>query len=371
MGWGILNVLKFAFFRSRLILSVCQKQRSVSARPLRPLSLAIYILAAGVLPLLLSCNTYNPNLGASPTVSSSISLISPSSKTAGSADFTLFVEGSGFVSGSNVTWSTSGSPTVTNLANPTFVDANHLTATVTAALVANPGTFSVGVLGPGPTQGNGAGNNISNFWPFYVCASGSPCPTTSALPGASARVITSGAPVSAPRFVALVSASADAGANQVFLQDTCLGAQANCLPQAILISVGFDGSEANGASRSPSVTSGGRFVAFASDATNLVPGDANGWSDIFVRDTCIGAASPCSPTTTRVSVGSRGEEANGSSSAPAIDPAGRFVAFDSLATNLAQDSSEFTGTPRLFLRDTCFQANGPCAPVTARVQASR
>jgi hypothetical protein len=336
---------------------------------LRPLSLAISILVAGALPLLLGCNTYNPNLGATPTTSSSISLISPSSKIAGSDGFTLFVQGSGFVSGSSVTWASSGSPNATNLAT-NFVDVDHLTATVTTALVAAPGTFTVGVIAPGPTEGNGAGNNISNFWPFYVCASGSSCPPSSALSGASARVITSRAPVSASRFVALVSA--DAGANQVFLQDTCLGAPSDCLPQAILISVGFDGSEANGASRSPSVTAGGRFVAFASDATNLVPGDANGWSDIFVRDTCIGAASPCSPATTRVSVGPRGEEANGSSSAPAIDPAGRFVAFDSLATNLTpQDPSEFVGTPRLFLRDTCFQASGPCTPVTARVQASR
>ncbi len=79
-----------------------------------------------------------------------------------------------------------------------------------------------------------------------------------------------------------------------------------------------------------SISADGRFVVFQSDATNLVAGDTNGASDVFVHDRQTG-------TTTRVSVDSAGHEATGlypASGDPAISADGRFVAFDSNATNL-------------------------------------
>jgi Tol biopolymer transport system component len=71
----------------------------------------------------------------------------------------------------------------------------------------------------------------------------------------------------------------------------------------------------------------GRYVAFWSDATNLVAGDGNATTDVFVRDRTLG-------TTTRVSVDSNGVEGNGVSHNPRLSDDGRVIAFESLASNL-------------------------------------
>ena len=95
------------------------------------------------------------------------------------------------------------------------------------------------------------------------------------------------------------------------------------------VSVSSVGEGGNGRSRSPSLSADGRFVAFASKASNLVAGDTNhsGDDDIFVHDRQTG-------TTTRVSVSSAGQQGNGGSGAPSLSADGRFVAFDSYASNL-------------------------------------
>jgi Tol biopolymer transport system component len=92
------------------------------------------------------------------------------------------------------------------------------------------------------------------------------------------------------------------------------------------VSVDSIGSEGNDPSFYPSVSADGRFVAFCSDATNLVPGDSNGWTDVFVHDRVM-------RSTIRASVDSLGFEANGNS-AGVISPDGRFVVFASDADNL-------------------------------------
>ena len=94
------------------------------------------------------------------------------------------------------------------------------------------------------------------------------------------------------------------------------------------VSVGSGGAQGNGHQLGgPAISADGRFVAFGSCATNLVPGDTNGCSDVFVRDRQTG-------TTQRVSVGPGGAQGNGFSVDPAISADGRFVAFESRATNL-------------------------------------
>jgi Tol biopolymer transport system component len=95
------------------------------------------------------------------------------------------------------------------------------------------------------------------------------------------------------------------------------------------VSVASDGSQASGASFSPSISADGRFVAFQSAAGNLVARDRNSAPDIFVHDRATG-------TTSRVSMNSRGMEANDFSLRPAISADGRFVAFASWATNLVR-----------------------------------
>ncbi len=76
-----------------------------------------------------------------------------------------------------------------------------------------------------------------------------------------------------------------------------------------------------------SVSPDGRYVAFLSDATNLVPGDTNGVDDIFIRDVVVG-------TTVRANLSAQGGQANGSSFDASLSSDDRTVAFDSSATNL-------------------------------------
>ncbi|MEX1253810.1 MAG: hypothetical protein WEE64_05655 [Dehalococcoidia bacterium] len=98
-------------------------------------------------------------------------------------------------------------------------------------------------------------------------------------------------------------------------------------PTTERVSVASDATEADGPSEAASASADGRFVAFASDASNLVPDDSFGARDIFVRDLDAGA-------TERVSVGTGGAEANNHSFTPAISGDGRYVAFASFASNI-------------------------------------
>lgn len=93
------------------------------------------------------------------------------------------------------------------------------------------------------------------------------------------------------------------------------------------VSVATGGTEGNGDSREPAISADGRWVAFRSAANNLVATDANAVADIFVRDLQTGV-------TTRVSFGTGGVEANGISQSPTISGNGRYTAFVSFASNI-------------------------------------
>jgi Tol biopolymer transport system component len=129
-----------------------------------------------------------------------------------------------------------------------------------------------------------------------------------------------------------------------------VGAWAAVVPRTARVSVGPGGRAANGSSSSASLSGDGRFVVFASDASNLVRGDRNRVRDIFVRDLVA-------RTVQRVSVGSRGAEANGPSASssldlvagPSISADGRLVAFGSDASNLV--SGDTNGKEDCFVRD--------------------
>ncbi len=108
------------------------------------------------------------------------------------------------------------------------------------------------------------------------------------------------------------------------------------------MSVSSSGTHANAASFRPSISADGRFVAFDSGATNLVAGDTNGVSDVFVHDRQTGA-------TTRASVSSSGAQGNNHSSSPSISADGRFVAFDSFATDLV--TGDTNGANDAFVHD--------------------
>ncbi|HEY7149294.1 MAG TPA: hypothetical protein VH420_07595, partial [Gaiellaceae bacterium] len=111
------------------------------------------------------------------------------------------------------------------------------------------------------------------------------------------------------------------GARDVFVRDLQTG-------ETTRVSVSSAGAEANGDSFAPAISSDGRYVAFASAASNLVAGDTNDANDIFLRDRQAS-------TTTRVSVGFDGTQANGGSDQPSLSGDGRLVAFTSAATNIS------------------------------------
>jgi hypothetical protein len=91
--------------------------------------------------------------------------------------------------------------------------------------------------------------------------------------------------------------------------------------------VGAGGSRLDGASHGPSISRDGRFVAFVSEATDLVRGDRNRSPDVFVADMQ-------DRSTVLISRSARGGTGNGPSGSPAISADGRFVAFQSAASDL-------------------------------------
>ncbi|MCY2986823.1 MAG: S8 family serine peptidase, partial [Planctomycetota bacterium] len=146
------------------------------------------------------------------------------------------------------------------------------------------------------------------------------------------------------RFVAFESNSSNLvpgdtnGWGDVFVLDR----QAGTVEQ---VSVADDGTEGNGFSYFPSLSADGRFVAFESSASNLVTGDTNGASDMFVFDRE-------SATIQRVSVANDGSEGNGMSDYPSLSADGRFVTFHSDASNLVPGDTNVSRDVFVFDRQT-------------------
>jgi Tol biopolymer transport system component/pimeloyl-ACP methyl ester carboxylesterase len=161
------------------------------------------------------------------------------------------------------------------------------------------------------------------------------------------------------RYVAFVSdasnlAAGDTnGASDVFVHDRQTG-------ETTRVSVASDGSQANALSASPAISGDGRFVSFASSASNLVAGDSNGQADVFVYDRQTGA-------TTRVSVTSGGAQANGASGSSSLSDDGRYVAFASSASNLV--SGDTNKKEDVFVHDRQTGATTRVSVTSAGAQA--
>ncbi len=145
------------------------------------------------------------------------------------------------------------------------------------------------------------------------------------------------------QFVAFASEASDLVANDtnsqpdVFGRDTVNGTN-------ILVSVNTNGVVASGMSIQPSISADGRYVAFASSATDLIAGDTNNSYDVFVRDLQTG-------TTTLASKNIAGNgEGIGHSYSPTLSADGRYVLYYSAAQNLTSGSYA-AGAINLFLRD--------------------
>jgi hypothetical protein len=178
------------------------------------------------------------------------------------------------------------------------------------------------------------------------------------------------------RYVAFVSLATDLVSNgtfdgvtpQVFVRDTCSGvASTTCSPTTFLVSSPDGITPGNGASSSPSIASGGLFVAFVSTARNLGAAAPNpgGLAEAFVRS-CATQVTACEGETDLVSTPDGVTPANGASTQTAIVNTGRFVAFTSTGTNLGVNSG---GVQEIYVRDTCLSATG-CTPSTSLISSS-
>lgn len=163
-----------------------------------------------------------------------------------------------------------------------------------------------------------------------------------------------GAAISADgRYVTFISSSPDVvagdrnGVADVFVRDRTSTTTRR-------VDVSTQGAEANDAACcTQAISDDGRYVAFMSAATNLVPGDTNGWMDVFVNDLAFGA-------TERASVGAGGQ-ANAQSGVSGLSSHGTVVVFQSAASNLVADDTNGAGD--IFVRDLA-------GPYTEQVSAA-
>ena len=129
-----------------------------------------------------------------------------------------------------------------------------------------------------------------------------------------------------------------------------------------LVSVSLTKTQGNASSANtaqPRVSADGRYVAFDSLASNLVGDDTNGFRDVFLRDLQSG-------TTVRLSVNDLGVEGDGPSSRPAMSADGGIIAFDSIATNLIP--ADTNGVSDVFVRDVLLEATTRASVDSSGVQ---
>lgn len=154
----------------------------------------------------------------------------------------------------------------------------------------------------------------------------------------------------------VVAAGVDTnGDYDVYLRDVFLST-------TVLVSRSSSGVPGNLGSSQPSVSRDGRYVAFKSSATNLVPGDSNAVADVFRHDLQNGM-------TVRVSVSTAGAQGNRVSEAPAISGDGRYVVFESGATNLV--TGDTNAVRDVFLRDLLLSQTSRMSISTFNAQADR
>jgi len=363
-------------------------------------------------------NTFQGNTGAI------LTSLSPSNVSAGGPDFVLTVIGSGFVNTcKSGTTSPSCATTVQwngkNLVTTATVDANSgnvlsVTAVVPAALTATPGRASVNTLNPNTSNQN---NGLSRTIAFIISVPANPVPT---ITGISPNIATPGSGdlvlnVSGSNYIQNTASNCSSPNGSVVQwtaggTTTCLNPSATTASQltatvpASLLAVqgcaivtvftppavdpnnpaanGGGGTSPHGqtftvssnanfcpaaamqaaqgaamvAEETPAVSVDGRFVAYT--------GQQGTHTQVFLRDTCEGAAGECTPRTTMLSEAQDSSEGNGDSHNPSITSDGRYVAFSSAATNLV---AETPAGKQIFLRDTCHGSDVSWKPQTQLV----
>jgi len=260
------------------------------------------------------------------------------------------------------------------------ITASQIQTTIPTAILSQNGCGNVTVFNPAsPPVPNlagsvGSGGGTSNAVAFAVGTGVCPASVKSSASVTSSQGVMEETPAVSMdgRYVAF--SALENNHAQVFLRDTCVGASSACTPHTQLVSVAGDGSAADDDSRSPSMSSDGRFVAFSSAATNLAA-NAPAGRQVYLRDTCLGTGSSCQPSTVLVSADSEGALVGSESVLPSVSSSGRFVAF--LAVKPGQEAAHASsranatggsnsGFRQVFVRDTCLGAAN-CTPKTTRI----
>jgi len=396
--WLRVNLQRDSGAKDGLVSRDFRARLDFARRPAFGFALLAVILAIA------GCNDYG-NTFQSPT-GAAIGFLAPSTASAGGPAFTLTVQSpsGGFVTQTVVQWNGKTIPT-------TYVSVSIVTATVTAAQIAAAGTVYVNTLNPF----SGAGNNgLSNTLTFIINPPANPVPTiTSISPNtATAGSASFALTVNGTNFILTSDPSGGSqvrwnlGATQTTLPivsvtstqiqatvDSSLLVNATSQPVSAIVTVynppsaqpstsggvptpssgGGGGTSPGGlpfsitpatganatpsnnvAEETPAVSLDGRYVAYTATQGE--------YAQVFVRDTCEGAASGCQARTLLLSAAPDGSAGNSDSHAPSMSSDGRYIAFSSAATNLA------SGVPagrQVYLRDTCFgAASTSCSPST-------
>ncbi|CAN5484457.1 hypothetical protein BH10ACI4_BH10ACI4_09170 [soil metagenome] len=369
----------------------------------------------------------------------SLATLSPTTIRAGSAGFDLTVTGTGFTSGASITFNGVAEPT-------TFVSSVQLRATIASADVAVARSVTVGLV-QGSVQASNAltfaitaaAPVISSLSPTGVVA-GAPATTltvngiafsTNSVVKLNGTALTTTFRSSTQLEVAVPAANLTSAATlSVTVENPPNeGGVSNAVTFTVstpvsgkivqLLSTSYNGgnSNVNQGNSPPTLSQDGRYVAFASYATDIVAGDRNGQTDGFLRDTCVGSApagcvpsiarvtqdpetfylngayrylvlsssgryvafegtdfrridfgdncigaSACSPSVTHINyIPGDANLATPSSCCSALSPDGRYVIFSAAVTNLDNTSSR-----AIFVRDTCTGVTG-CTPGSTRV----
>jgi hypothetical protein len=352
-------------------------------------------------------NTFQGNTGAQ------LVSLSPNNIPAGSGDTTITVNGGGFVAATVVEWNQQ--KLTTNVSLDANKNVTLVTAVVPASLIAKPGKALVFTQNPF----SGAGNNgLSNSITFIVNNPKNPIPAITGITSGTANGM--GLPITITG-MDFLNGSTDP--TQKSTVDFNFGAQQTditpagsaitstqitaTIPNALLGTPGcasitvsnpaslpvpnLPGSVGSGggpsfpstpfaiapgtcaaaASKKSAIAAAGPGVTEETPAVS-VDGRYVGYSatrgeqaEIFVRDTCAGAATACQPRTLLISAAADGSAANGESHAPSMSADGRYVAFSSAATNLTGNAAASNASGRqIYLRDTCLGADASCQAAT-------
>ena len=353
-------------------------------------------------------NTFQNNTGAG------LAFLSPAQMSAGSVDFTLTVNGQGFVLKTVVQWNGKPLATTVPVDSTGVAIGNIVTATVPAALVAKPGVATIITVNPA----SGAGQNgLSNPLAFTINPPPNPLPGLTGISPASAPAGSAaftlmlngsgflpstdpsgGSQVNwnvggAQRKLTVLSGATSLQIQATVTSDLLVNSGSTNLTASVTVfnppspapagcttactGGGGGGSSAPAtfyicpssgcppgtpasvsaaalvAEETPALSLDGRYVAYTAVQ--------NDHAQVFLRDTCEGAASACQSHTTLLSTAADGTAANDDSRTPSMSADGRYVAFSSAATNLVENAPPGR---QIYLLDTCAGAGETCKPST-------